>query len=170
MRSGCPKISPSLLWLSIGLLMLTLGLVFYLFARPAGTVYGLPDWFQILPLAGLPFADSLPTFLHCYSFILLSAAIVGLNTVSAGKLALLWFSFETFFEVAQLQTVAVFIDKLWPVYLEQFFLLDNVVPYFRNGQFDWFDLLSLALASLTAYATLTFSSGYLNRNVHTIEN
>lgn len=157
-----------LLWWNLGVVALLFGLFFYLFVRPPGTFYAITGGLAPSLLNKLPFTGQLPTFLHCYAFILLSAAFVGLKPLNAGLHAWFWFVLESIFEFAQLPQIASAIDGLWPDSLSHYFLLDNVVPYFIHGQFDWLDLLSLALASAAAYATLVFSSGYLNRHVQII--
>ncbi|MGV6817925.1 MAG: hypothetical protein ACWA44_11740 [Thiotrichales bacterium] len=160
------RVAPlELLWWSLAVVALLFGLFFYLLARPPGTFYGITGGLAPTLLSKLPFSGQLPTFLHCYAFILLSAAFLGLKTLNAGLHALFWFVLESCFEIAQLPQIASAIDGHWPDSLSHYFLLDNVVPYFLNGQFDWLDLLSLALAGAAAYATLVFSSGYLNRHV-----
>lgn len=156
--SANPSIPPALLWAVVGALALLLGLTFYYFARPEGTVYALSTWSAANKFSNLPFAEQAPTFLHCYGFILISAAVIGLKQLSAAAIATMWFIFETLFEIAQATYFARVIETILPEQLQQVFLLENMAPYFIKGSFDWLDLLSLALAALCAYVTLKLTS------------
>ena len=140
--------------------ILFLGVLVYLFDRPAAEIYFVPDWW--LPADGVAdlfgsLGRHLPTFAHVYAFILITVAIIGARSRIALVICAAWFMLEAAFEIAQLDAIATPIAAHVPAWFASVPLFDTVAGYFVNGRFDLLDLLSIALGALAAYATVQLS-------------
>ncbi len=151
---------PSSLRILIAVGALVLGLLVYLFDRRPEHVYFLSHGFAFAhawhPMFGAV-GNSLPTFVHVYAFILLTAAIIGSTRARVIGICAAWFVVTTLFEFAQLPTIAGSIAVALPAWFARVPILDNTAAYFRNGTFDVVDLLSIALGTIAAYFTVALT-------------
>jgi len=143
--------------LLVALGALTIGLIFYLSGREAGSVYFLNFW----PTAGKPQSHalalpggSLPTFIHIYAFILLTYWVVFPDRRGLPAICLGWMLLEGTFEWAQSEPIAVWLASHTPAWFTGVPLLENWSRYFLLGTFDPFDLLAVAVGGCAAYLTV----------------
>lgn len=141
---------------ALALLALTIGAFVYLLDRPAGSTQLIPAVLQLSrdgrSVFGSP-GEWLPSLVHIYAFILLTAAITRPSTRNLLVVCMGWLSLETFFELIQ-----------HPVFIE-FFAgrtsgwqagtpgLAAVHDYAAAGVFDPLDLGALVLGAAAAYVT-----------------
>lgn len=135
-------------------LALLLGTFMYMVARPAGVAWLLPAPLNFGTLFDIGIAGhGLPTLLHAYAFLLLSAAVLrprrpGLYTLCAGGFAL-----EALFELGQHPAVARLLEATLPAGADHAPLLGRLLRYFQHGVFDPLDLacafLGVAAAGIT---------------------
>ena len=134
---------------------LTMGLLVYVLDRPMNSNYFLAQ-LQI----SLYNHDShfgfigyhLPTFIHTFSFCLITAGILGCQKQCYSIIAVCWFLFDILFEL--LQKYDTTIVTLIPDWFETIPVLENTKNYFINGTFDIFDVLSIAIGAIFAVLTL----------------
>jgi hypothetical protein len=140
-----------------GLAALILGMLVYVETRSGSQVFFL----QYLPAAHssshTEFSDilyALPSLLHIYAFILLTAAVVSSNVHNLRLICLFWLVTELAFEIGQQHDVAVAIVKQLPAWFYGSAVLETVPNYFLQGTFDPLDIIGLLLGALAAYATV----------------
>jgi general stress protein CsbA len=138
-----------------GLGVLVLGTLFYYFCRPAEHTYFLK--FLSINLHNHKFlspvlftlANSLPTFIHVFAFILMTAAFAASQKREYLLVCLNWFTIDVFFEIGQgLDNILIPIIPNW---FSGIFLLENTKDYFLHGRFDYLDLFSIVVGSIAAY-------------------
>ena len=135
---------------------LVLGLWIYLFERPADSVYLFtvysysPDLhFSVFGVVG----QWLPSLVHTYAFILLTALAVGSNTRIIVTSAMFWVLIGWLFELGQYPSISVELVEHIPAWFSRIPLLENVGDYFQYGTFDPMDLLATLVGALAAYTT-----------------
>ena len=146
-----------------GILALFLALVFYALGRPDGTVYLLPvQLTQILPTVSAGAAlGSIPTFLHVFSFVLLTVAVARPQSATACvAIACSWCMANVLFEMGQHPGIAPLINRALPASFDSVPILENIGPFFLNGTFDPLDILAAALG---AVASISFIFWLRNR-------
>ncbi|WP_455202300.1 hypothetical protein [Kaarinaea lacus] len=160
---------PAMLSLVMAVVAMVLGIVVYLLDRDAGSVYFMSDWMvlgdgqnSVFGLLG----QHIPTFVHVYTFILLTMALVVpeeryrqyLLPVCIG-----WFLIDALFEIAQIDSIAQRIAGWVPDWFAGIPFLENTASYFIHSTFDILDLLSIGLGTLAAYVTIQI---ILKRSAH----
>jgi len=148
--------------LLIGFNALLLGAIFYYIFRPAGNIYFIkslgwdPQLHITMPplLAGI--GRCLPTFIHVFAFILLTAGLVAGSKKSYLIITLAWCAIDLLFEIGQ--GVGREIMQIIPDWFSGIPFLENTRAYFMRGSFDWYDLFSIALGSLAAYFILRLTN------------
>jgi hypothetical protein len=136
-----------------GTLALLLALIFYVLGRADGTVYLLPvQLTQILPTVGSVAAlGSLPTFLHVFSFVLLTVAVARpQSATTCVAIACGWCIANVLFETGQHPGIAPLIDGVLPASFDSLPILENIGPFFLNGTFDPLDVLAAVLGAVTS--------------------
>ncbi|MEJ2406094.1 MAG: hypothetical protein P8171_17690 [Candidatus Thiodiazotropha sp.] len=152
------RIRPHLHLPLTALLALGAGVVLYLLTRDPASVY----FITLLPRSLWPdgvisctACGSLPSLLHVYAFILISAYV--LQPVTGRQLVTLclgWFSIEILFEIGQIDSVATLIQPHLPSWSEQLPLASIMDNFLLRGTFDPMDILFTALGTLAAYGLL----------------
>ncbi len=141
-----------------GLVVLVLGTLFYYVFRSAEHTYFLkilsvqPHSSEFLAPVFLTFANSLPTFIHVFAFILMTSAFVASRKRGYVIVCLAWFAIDALFELGQ--GFGDLIIPIIPGWFSNIPLLENTGDYFLRGRFDYIDLLSIALGSVAAYVLL----------------
>ena len=160
---------PAFKFFAMAVLAMVLGVVVYLLDRQADLVYFMSDWMALGDGQNSAFGllgQHLPTFVHVYSFILLTMALV-VPEDRYNKLLLPvclgWIVVDSLFEIAQLDSIAHSIAGWVPGWFANVPFLENTANYFIVGTFDTLDLLSIGLGTLAAYATIHM---ILKRSVH----
>ncbi len=148
--------------LSIAFSGLVVGVIVYVFDRQSEFVYFLPDWFSVNKFRGGIFGSIgyfLPTFIHVYVFILLTATVSASPNKNLIPICISWFIFDSLFEIGQIHVIAQSIANHVPAWFSDIPILNNTSSYFLMGTFDVLDLISIALGTICAYLTITFVLG-----------
>ncbi|MGD8909746.1 MAG: hypothetical protein PVI92_10410 [Chromatiales bacterium] len=140
------------------LLALIAGITLYLFTRPPQTAY----FMQAVPFLIVtdkplycPLCETLPSLLHAFAFILLSAiALEPKNRQQLIAICLTWSGIEAAFELGQIDRIAIWIQNVLPAWFQEIPLLSITGDFFLLGTFDPLDLLSIGLGTLAAYRLL----------------
>lgn len=138
---------------------LSVGLLVYLLYRQPESVYFIPDWLSLShnsSSASGNLTDYLPTFIHVYSFILLTVAVAG-TTKHSIPICLGWLIVDSLFEIAQINSIANWIGNHTPNWFSAIPVLENTSGYFMAGTFDFFDLISIVIGTIAAYFTIELS-------------
>jgi len=145
--------------LLIGFSVLTLGALFYYLFRSSEHTYFLKKLgissqpISILPPVLLTIGNTLPSFLHVFAFIMMTAGLIANKKRGYLIVCLSWFTIDVFFEISQgLDAVLIPVIPNWFSHL---FLLENTRDYLLYGSFDYLDLVAIALGSIVAYLFLT---------------
>jgi hypothetical protein len=142
----------------IGLTVLILGTSIYLTDRPLDQTYFLYksslniSLHNTFPNLFGTIGNNLPSFIHVFSFILITAGIIsskkkGYIIVCAG-----WFIIDLIFELGQEYSSLVL--KNIPDWFSDVPFLENSKTYFFQGTFDVIDLAAVLIGSLTGYLVL----------------
>lgn len=145
--------------LAIAFGALCIGVLVYVLDRQAESVYFLPDWLSLHTQAGSVFGsigDYLPTFIHTYTFILLTVVVAVPAIAKLIPVCLAWLIVDTLFEVAQIEAIAQWIAGHTPGWFNGIPFLENTADYFLMGTFNALDLLSIVIGTLAAYLTVIF--------------
>lgn len=156
--------APNIYVIGATLALLT-GVLIYVTARPAGSVYLLPSSVTMLARRSLfGTADAfLPSFLHVLAFTLLTVAI--LRPRSRGGIAAVagaWCATNVLFEIGQHTLIARLIAASLPAWFGHVALLENVGPYFLRGTFDYADIAAAVAGGSVAYL-ICMLSGHKRR-------
>lgn len=136
---------------------LGVGLLVYLLDRQPETTYFLHHWIILTNHSGLSLGSigyHLPTFVHVYAFILLTAVVMTPGSVHAYSICATWFTVECLFECAQHASVASWIAKIVPDWFNGIPFFENTASYFLMGTFDSIDLISIGGGTVAAYLTI----------------
>ncbi len=138
----------------IGLAVLALGSLVYLVDRPPEQtyfVYTCPfgiSLFKTFPnLFGLV-GNSLPAFIHPFSFILITAGLVSCQKRGCIIICACWFFTDIAFELGQKFNSLVL--KIIPGWFAGIPFLENTKNYFLYGTFDFIDLAAVTIGVVTA--------------------
>ena len=135
---------------------LSIGLLVYLFDRQPDNIYFISGSFSQagnFPRIFGQIGDHLPTFIHVYVFILLTASV---TSVSAFQACILWFAIDGLLEFAQFTPIAHWIAGNVPAWFSGVPFLENTASYFLKGTFDVLDLVSIILGTIAAYLTIKY--------------
>jgi hypothetical protein len=142
----------------IGLGGLFLGTLVYLIDRPPEATYFIHfsrikiSLYGLLPNVFGAIGNSLPDFLHAFSFILLTAGLLSWQKRGSLVICLGWFSIDLLFELFQkFNTLPL---RIIPEWFKGIPFLENTESYFTQGTFDILDLFAISLGTVTAYFVL----------------
>ncbi len=142
----------------IGIAALLLGSLVYLIDRPPNQTYFVADlgvdinFYNILPnLFGL-IGKSLPSLIHTFSFILITAGLLSSRKKDYLIICLCWLLVDSAFELGQ--KFNSFISNIIPNWFAGVPFLENTENYFIMGTFDFFDLTSIGIGAVLAYFIL----------------
>ena len=140
---------------------LSLGLCIYLIDRQPETAYLISNGLflndNVRPVFGV-MGNYLPTFLHVYAFILLSAAVFAQSHRQVLIICLSWLIIEIIFELAQINIIAQSVAIHIPDWFSVIPVVNNTANYFLMGTFDILDIISIIAGTLIAYMTISLSS------------
>jgi hypothetical protein len=142
----------------IGVLGLLFGSLVYLIDRPPDQTYFVYNsgidisLYNILPnLFGL-IGNSLPAFIHVFSFILITAGLIACQKRGYPIICFSWLMVDCAFELGQkFHSLAV---KIIPDWFAGVPFLENTDNFFLKGTFDWFDIGFICLGTIMAYLVL----------------
>jgi DNA-binding beta-propeller fold protein YncE len=148
---------PSVLYVAIAAVALSVGLLVYLLDRQPEHVYFLSFG---LTAAHAPHAlfgvagNYLPAFLHVYAFMLLTVAVAGSSNARLIRIGAAWLVIASLFEFGQHPGVSPHIAASLPAWFAHLPVLDNTAAYFLRGTFDPLDFLSIAAGTVVASLTV----------------
>lgn len=142
--------------LTAALSALLVGLMVYLFERPAESVY----LFAVLSYSPIQHYDLfgvigqwLPSIVHTYAFILLSVIAVGNGPRIILRSSFFWVGIGWLFEFGQHPTISTKLATYIPEWFSWIPLLENGANYFQYGTFDPLDLLATLAGAFAAWTT-----------------
>lgn len=153
-----PKRSINRVQILIGVVWLLIGSVVYLIDRPPNQTYFVYSsrvkisLYETLPNVFGAIGNSLPDFLHVFSFILITAGLVSCQKRGYVIICLSWFSFDLSFELGQKYNELPL--KIIPNWFKGIPFLENTENYFSRGTFDILDVTAIALGTVIAYFVL----------------
>ena len=142
----------------IGVTVLLVGTLVYLVDRPPDQtyfVYSSPfniSLFKILPNLFSHIGNSLPSCIHVFSFILITAGLISCRKKGYLIICLGWFLVDCAFELAQ--KFNTFPLKIIPNWFKGIPFLENTENYFLYGTFDFVDLAAITIGTVIAYFLL----------------
>jgi len=142
----------------IGVTVLLVGTLVYLVDRPPDQtyfVYSSPfniSLFKTLPNLFSHIGNSLPSCIHVFSFILITAGLKSCRKKGCLIICLGWFLIDCAFELGQK------FNSLFPKIIPEWFagipFLENTENYFLYGTFDFIDLTAITIGTVIAYFVL----------------
>ena len=148
------NISPIL----IGITVLLIGTSIYLTDRPPDQTYFVYKSFvnislhNVLPNLFGFIGNSLPSFVHVFSFILITAGFLQCQKRGCILICSCWFLIDCAFELGQ--NFKLWSSKIIPDWFSGILFLENIKYYFTRGTFDFFDLAAITLGAIVAYFVL----------------
>lgn len=143
----------------IGLTVLLLGTLVYLIDRSPDQTYFVEKSFvnislhNILPNLFGFVGNSLPSFIHVFSFILITAGLLHWQKKGCIFICACWFIVDCTFELGQ--KFKLWSSKIIPDGFNGILFLENTKTYFIRGTFDYFDLAAITLGVIAAYFVLS---------------
>jgi hypothetical protein len=142
----------------IGLIFLFIGGLVYLVDRPPDSTYLVYRYLHILSVHKIvpslfgAFGNSLPDFIHVFSFILITAGIVSCSKKGYFIISLGWLIIDCAFELGQWYPSLAL--KLTPDWFSGIPVLEAVKGYFLFGSYDFNDIIALFFGASSAYVVL----------------
>lgn len=163
---------PTLIRASLALAALFLGVAVYLLERQPERVYFLAQWVisgdETTPFFGV-FGNHLPTSLHVFAFILLTAVIVAPSRRVAAAICVVWLVIDSLFEIGQIPVIAQGVASRVPDWFHGVPFFENTSEYFLSGTFDVLDLGSIAAGAVAAFLTLVLTASKEIKNASDIQ-
>jgi len=148
--------------ISIGVAGLVVGSLIYLIDRPPNQTYFVfsspinISLFNIIPTLFASIGNSLPAFIHVFSFILITAGLIFCNKRGYFIICLSWFLVDCAFELGQ--KFNTWSSSIIPNWFTGIPFLENTENYFLQGTFDFIDLAAIALGTVIAYFAILTTS------------
>ena len=145
----------------IGLSILLLGTLVYVVDRPPDQTYFVYKSFVNISLHNtLPnlfgfIGNSLPSFTHAFSFILITAGLLHCQKRGCLIICACWFLADVVFELGQ--KFKVLSSIMFPDWFSGILFLENSKNYFLFGTFDFNDLTAIIFGALSAYFVLSIT-------------
>jgi len=145
----------------IGLSVLLLGTLVYVVDRPPDQTYFVYKSFVNISLHNtLPnlfgfIGNSLPSFIHAFSFILITAGLLHCQKRGCLIICACWFLADVVFELGQ--KFKVLSSTMFPDWFSGILFLENSKNYFLFGTFDFNDLTAIIFGALSAYFVLSIT-------------
>ncbi|MBA1445689.1 MAG: hypothetical protein M3H12_16645 [Chromatiales bacterium] len=137
--------------------LLLLGGLVYLLCRNSSSVYFLASLFPepiAYSMSAAAVCSAVPSFIHIYAFILLTAVVLNPSRAGLALICLGWMATELFFEFGQHPFFAQRLTEKIPAWFEDFPFLEVADTYFLTGTFDPLDVLFLFFGTAAALLTL----------------
>ena len=155
-------------FLLIGSIALLIGALVYYVDRPPDQTYFVNQYSEDLSMHDrIPnlfgtVGQSLPDFIHVFSFILLTAGVSSCGKRGYRVICLSWLLIDSAFEVGQ-KYLKKPIGSL-PDWFDGIPILEAIKSYFILGTFDYIDLLSIVLGTVAAYIILIKITEKIDKN------
>ena len=164
MREKSKAVDSRINWvqISIGVIALAVGSLIYLIDRPPDHTYfvysspiNIPLFTTIPNIFGL-IGNSLPEFIHVFSFIVITAGLIFCRKRGYLIICLSWLLIDSAFEMGQKFTT--WSTSIIPDWFAGIPFLENTENYFLQGTFDFIDLTAIAFGTLIAYFVLLITN------------
>jgi hypothetical protein len=138
----------------IGVVCLLIGALFYLIDRPPELTYFVHRYGIFLSLHNVfsemsgTIGNSLPDFIHPFSFILLTAGMLSCGKKAGILISISWLLIDSAFELGQLYSSTAL--KLIPAWFSRIPFLEATEGYFTKGTFDFNDIAAVFLGAVAA--------------------
>jgi len=145
----------------IGLGVLLLGTLIYLIDRASDQTYFIYkssvniSLHNILPNFFGSIGNSLPSFVHVFSFILITAGLFRCQKRGNIIICSFWFLTDIIFELGQ--KFKLLSSTMVPDWFSEIPFLENSKNYFLSGTFDLNDLIAIALGTILACFVLSIT-------------
>jgi len=139
----------------IGIFFLIIGALVYLIDRPSNSTYFvyhynfMLNFHNIIPNIFGPLSNSLPDFIHVFSFIMITAGVLSCGKTGGLIVSIFWLLIDTSFEIGQKYPSVPL--KFIPDSFSNTPILEATKCYFQEGTFDIIDLFAIMLGSIIAY-------------------
>jgi hypothetical protein len=146
----------------IGIAGLILGSLVYLIDRPPEHTYFVSfskikiSLFNTIPNVFGVIGNSLPDFLHVFSFTLITAGLLSCRRRGYLIICMSWFFVDAAFELCQRFNALPL--RIIPDWFEGIPFLENTKNYFQRGTFDMVDLVAIAVGTAAAYFVILITS------------
>jgi len=153
----------------IGFVALLIGSLVYLIDRPPDQtyfIYSSPiniSLFNIIPNIFASIGNSLPEFIHVFSFILITACLIFCQKRGYLIICLSWFLVDCAFELGQ--KFNTWSSRIIPDWFAGIPFLENTENYFLQGTFDFIDLAAIASGTAIAYFVLQITNKRKKREI-----
>lgn len=149
------------LQLLLGTIGLFVGTMLYLIDRPPDKTYFVYNnnslsLYNTIPSPFSFIGNNFPTFIHVFSFILITAGFIPCHKRGYFIVCLFWFFVNSSFELGQ--KFKIISLKIIPDCFTGIPFLENTENYFRLGTFDFIDLASITFGTVAAYFVLLATS------------
>lgn len=147
--------------LLIGIAGLLSGTIFYLAFRCPDQTYFISKFGVDICLRSIfqrrlgTIGNNLPTFIHVFSFILLTAAFIHLNKRKCFLICLCWCVVDCAFELGQKFNS---LSSMIPDWFAGIPILENTGNYFLHGTYDLNDLIAIIIGTVFAFFTLQMTA------------
>lgn len=151
------KLRPQTVQVIAAIGALLIGVLVYLIDRPPGSVYLIPEGLSVAGQNSVVFGvigNHLPTLVHVYAFIILTAVIMAPSPNQVMLICVIWFLIDALFELAQIDAIAKWLVSYIPSWFEGIPVLENTSNFFSYGTFDILDILSITIGAIAAYFTI----------------
>ena len=145
----------------IGLSVLLLGTLVYVVDRPPIQTYFVYKSFVNISLHNtLPnlfgfIGNSLPSFVHVFSFILITGGLLHCQKRGCIFICSCWFFTDLLFELGQ--KIKALSSAMVPDWFSEIPFLENSKNYFLSGTFDFNDLTAIVFGTILAYFALSIT-------------
>lgn len=142
----------------IGAVVLLAGALIYLIDRPPDQTYFIYkigmniSLFGTLPIIFGPSGNFLPSFIHVFSFIFLTAGLIARGKRDYLIICLSWLFIDCTFELGQ--KFLLWPSRIIPDWFVGIPFLENSKNYFLKGTFDLIDLIAIIIGAVVAYLFL----------------
>ena len=143
----------------IGAIGLLIGSLIYLIDRPPDQTYFVYSstinisLSNIIPNLFGSIGNSLPAFIHVFSFVLITAGLIFCQKRGYLIICLSWFLVDSAFELGQ--KFNTWSSSITPDWFTGIPFLENTKDYFLQGTFDFIDLAAIAFGTLIAYFVIS---------------
>ena len=144
--------------ITIGVIALLIGTTVYLTDRSGDHIYFIDKLsisthiFKDQPSIFGVIGKRLPSFVHAFAFILITAGLVTHDKKGYIATSLFWLGIDWAFELGQhFHEIAVLLIPDWFAAIPFF---EHSKAYFRNGTFDWYDMVMILFGSIIAFGVL----------------
>jgi hypothetical protein len=148
-----PKIFNNFRQILIGVITLACGVMFYICYRHHSYLTTLLhlDMPRVTEYTIVPHAiwSSLPSYIHVFSFAMITAGLVRFSYITYGLVCCLWIIINILFEIGQYYKHPVM--DILPLWFSTIPLLSNSYAYFVHGTYDINDMLAIVLGGCSAY-------------------